>query len=216
MEKKHFFSGGQIAGMIFCFLIGIVCTVALIAAQAAKATMPVEVLIPASGLSNSVFDAQNSIYQPDADFPIEYRFEHLSEVVDVPDRQTAAMGNGTFWRIADGFYIYATEGKRAGLADAVFAEATPILLAGAVGENTSGQLVESEKGYLNGREYNYVVFDILCSTDEAKKEAYIIGYLYEDSESGYSVFLSCITDDISTNGLRNAQIVAQKEATLLH
>ena len=178
--------------------------------------MPIDIVIPESGLSDSIFDAQNGVYEADADFSIEHQFEHLSDVVDVPDRQSATMGNGTFWKIADGFYIYISEGKRASFAESVFSETAPILLTGAGSKDASGELVKSDRGYLNGREFNYVVFDVSCSVDDKTKEAYIIGYLYEDSESGYSTLLACVTEDISSSGLLNAQIIAQKEATLLH
>ena len=216
MEKKRFFTGTQIAGIIIFILVGLTCTSGLIMAQIAKASMPIQIVIPASGLSDSIFDAQNSVYEADADFPVEHQFEHLSDVVDVPNRQTAMMGNGTFWRITDGFYVYISEGKRSSFADAVFSETAPILLTGADKKSTDGQLVKSEKGYLNGREFDYVVFDIICNVGEKTTEAYIVGYLYEDSESGYSTLIACVTEDISTNGLLNAQIIAQKEATLLH
>lgn len=112
MEKKRFFTGAQVAGIIIFILVGVACTVGLTMAQIAKASIPVQIVIPASGLSDSVFDAQNSVYEADADFPLEHEFEHLSDVVDVPNRQTATMGNGTFWRITDGFYVYISEGKR--------------------------------------------------------------------------------------------------------
>lgn len=216
MEKKRFFTGTQIAGIIIFILVGLTCTIGLIMAQIAKASMPIQIVIPASGLSDSIFDAQNSVYEADADFPVEHQFEHLSDVVDVPNRQTAMMGNGTFWRITDGFYVYISEGKRSSFADAVFSETAPILLTGADKKSTDGQLVKSEKGYLNGREFDYVVFDIICNVGEKTTKAYIVGYLYEDSESGYSTLIACVTEDISTNGLLNAQIIAQKEATLLH
>ena len=62
-----------------------------IAAQIAKASMPIDIVIPESGLSDSIFDAQNGVYEADADFSIEHQFEHLSDVVDVPDRQSATM-----------------------------------------------------------------------------------------------------------------------------
>ena len=216
MDKKRFFTSGQIAGIVICILLGVACTVGLVAAQIAKASMPIDIVIPESGLSDSIFDAQNGVYEADADFSIEHQFEHLSDVVDVPDRQSATMGNGTFWKIADGFYIYISEGKRASFAESVFSETAPILLTGAGSKDASGELVKSDRGYLNGREFNYVGFDVSCSVDDKTKEAYIIGYLYEDSESGYSTLLACVTEDISSSGLLNAQIIAQKEATLLH
>ena len=86
MEKKRFFTGTQIAGIIIFILVGLTCTIGLIMAQIAKASMPIQIVIPASGLSDSIFDAQNSVYEADADFPVEHQFEHLSDVVDVPNR----------------------------------------------------------------------------------------------------------------------------------
>ena len=85
MEKKRFFTGTQIAGIIIFILVGLTCTIGLIMAQIAKASMPIQIVIPASGLSDSIFDAQNSVYEADADFPVEHQFEHLSDVVDVPN-----------------------------------------------------------------------------------------------------------------------------------
>ncbi|MBS6580659.1 MAG: hypothetical protein KH357_13745, partial [Clostridiales bacterium] len=78
MEKKRFFTGIQIAGIIIFILVGLTCTIGLIMAQIAKASMPIQIVIPASGLSDSIFDAQNSVYEADADFPVEHQFEHLS------------------------------------------------------------------------------------------------------------------------------------------
>ena len=37
MDKKRFFTSGQIAGIVICILLGVACTVGLVAAQIAKA-----------------------------------------------------------------------------------------------------------------------------------------------------------------------------------
>ena len=36
MDKKRFFTSGQIAGIVICILLGVVCTVGLVAEQIAK------------------------------------------------------------------------------------------------------------------------------------------------------------------------------------
>ena len=58
MDKKRFFTSGQIAGIVICILLGVACTVGLVAAQIAKASMPIDIVIPESGLSDSIFDSQ--------------------------------------------------------------------------------------------------------------------------------------------------------------
>ena len=49
MDKKRFFTSGQIAGIVICILLGVACTVGLVAAQIAKASMPIDIVIPESG-----------------------------------------------------------------------------------------------------------------------------------------------------------------------
>lgn len=216
MEKKRFLSTAQKIGIVLFLLLGIGCAFALNIAQNARALIPETVNIPASGLSDSVFDAQNGVYQADAEFPIAYSLNHIGFVVDVPDCPEAAIGNGKFWKVTDGFYVYITEGKRSEMTDNIFSEVAPVLLPDAGDENISGELIHSERGYLNGQEYTYAVFSVKCSVDGKTKDAYVVGYLYEDSESGFSAFFSCVTEEISSTALTNAQIIAQKEATLMH
>lgn len=187
----------------------------LLIAQSAARSIPTVVTIPSGGLSDSVFDAQNSVYEADAEFPVQYDFIHINASVDVPELNSAVMGKGEVWKVSDGFYIYITEGSNSDFPEQFYSEIAPVLLAGADEEKTTGEIIHSERGYLNGFELTYVVLKVSAAVDEKSAQAYVVGYLYEDDSSGYSAFISCATQTMTTAGLSNAQIVAEKEVTLM-
>lgn len=212
-EKKSFFSTGQIAVLAVTAIAMVILIGMLAMAQTAKSAMPTEINVPSGNLSDSVFEAQNRVYEADADFPVQYALTHLNAIVDVPDVQNAAIGNGKVWKLNDGFYIYITEGKSSDFPASFYSELAQVFVAGADETNVTGEILKTEQGYLNGIALSYVVIQMDIVKDGATSTAYVAGYLYADSESGYSAFVSCTV--LNSSNLASAQIVAEKEITLL-
>ena len=208
------FTAGQLIAAAVCLICALACFVFFRLGSLAMASVPEALVIPEGKLGDTVFDAQNSRYSGDTDYPVVKLIDGTGYQTDVPNATSAIVGNGTFYRLSDNYYIYITTyDETATAVAAVCSEVTPALHPGAAAENARCGVSKEGHGYYNGYEVTYLVL-ALSVTDQEVVDDVVIGYEYADPESGKTVFLGAVTRTISTKSLAKAQELAAHEVEL--
>lgn len=209
------FTRWQIVAIALCLIGAVISFVFFRLGSIALASIPETTRIPDGRLGDTIFDAQNSNYTPDAEYPGAYYFSKTGYMVDVPAVTSAVVDNGTFFRLSDNYFVYLTSYDEVGMAaDACCREVAPALVPGAVEDNAECTEAYKAHGYYNGYEVTYLVYTLDITAYEQTSRAAIIGYEYEEKESGKVLFFGAVTRNISTKSLAYTQRLASHEVDL--
>ena len=208
------FAVWQVVTIIICLVGAVISFTLFQLGNKALAAIPEKVYLPASGLGDTVFDAQNTSYQADSDFPTALYISGTKYMTDVPAVTSAVVGNGNFYRVSDPYYIYVTTFDDGGADAAITNEVAPVIRPGAEAGDAACENVVTERGYLNGYEVTYLVYTLKVTREEKESNAVVAGYVYHDDISGKDICLCGITTVITTSGLKYARDLAAHEVGL--
>ena len=209
------FSTWQLVAAALCLVCALVCYVFFRLGSLALASLPEDIIMPEGGLGDTVFDAQNTAYTPDAEYPGVKLIDGTGYQTDVPDVTSAVVGAGTFYRLTDNYYIYITTyAESGGAKDACCSEVIPALHPGTAADGASCEVSKEDHGYYNGYEVTYQILSLSVEGHGKQGWDVVIGYEFADQESGKVVFLGAVTRSVSTGSLLKTQKLAAHEVEL--
>lgn len=157
----------------------VVMVVCLVLGVATKNVQKEEVLIfPESGLSDSIFDSQNTYYEENESLPYRYEVSVVPYAIDVPTEVSAEVDTGVSYMINDTDFIFITEYTKK--------DDLPTLVASQLGKayvmeldlnNCAMEEISTDTGYYNGYEMFYHAYKAQFADAEMNGTyAYIMGY----------------------------------------
>ena len=129
---------------------------------------PEEVMyvMPESGLSQSLFDSQNMVYQPVEGYSKEHLFKQMPFSIDTVDGPSAYTGNGTVYNSGDYYFYYSECDEAAVVTEVVKNEMTDVLLLAGDKSMTNISILKQDKGYINGCEADYYIMEVMAYRGE--------------------------------------------------
>lgn len=167
--------------MTLTFLCIMVFTMAYVASRtynaAVMAAMPFTA--PASGLSSSLFEAQNSEYLENESLPLIYNYGSVPNVCNIPRWKYVSVNNGTILIAPDSSrFIYLTECTNDEVDYTIKTELTPAYMSAADVSKSTLDTYASDRGYYNGYDVIYIAQKLTVTDGNRDRELYVLSYVY--------------------------------------
>lgn len=203
--------GGKIA-VILAFPTAIICLAVYLLCIIYEPIEVEETQLPAGGLSDSIFDAQNMNYESSSAFHNRHRFQLIPYTIDVLDGDVATVGYGnTYDSNTYKIYISESEGDIS-TTKKVQDELTSVLSIHADTSATRVDYLLEESGYKNGC---FVKYSVCRVTTEDAVERYLVLYRLSLDVSQYDtendIYVGCIVNQFTTSDLAAAMNIASAE-----
>lgn len=156
---------------------------------------PEEKVLPASGLSDSIFESQNTSYVENPDLPQKLKFKTIPYTIDVPSVAGAVVDEGNIYKVSDSIYLYITEFNplEKYLQNAVTAELGKALLMNYNNELTQMSSAAEEDGFINGYGAVYKILDMTVTDSTQLVPSTTIGYEISVPEYDNKIFVSVVS-----------------------
>ncbi len=194
-EKKH-----PYMGIVFLMVLTILALstsiVAYVAASsynnAVAAAAPFSA--PNSGLSQSLFVAQNSEYVENAKYPLTYNFGTIPYICSVPRLQYINMGNGVVMNSNGDFFLYITECDNDAIISTCIEELSPAIMSSADPEKTEITSYGTDRGYFNGFDVAYMAQEMVVNNADGsrKNTVYTLSYVFPVENMNRSAVLTVV------------------------
>ena len=145
----------------------------------------VELRVPASGLTQTLFDSQNMEYKALSGFPIKHTFTSMPFTIDTLEGQSAKVGNGMVYNSGDYFLFYSEMTDAEQVVDVIKEELTDVLLLAGEKERTLVEVKTQERGYVNGCEATYYIALVTAYRGEESATASLCVYSLKVNEDIY-------------------------------
>lgn len=164
---------------------------------------PETIEYPGSGLSGSIFDVQNTKYVPNSSFTAQYKYKNISYILDVPDRTSAVVDDGSVWKLSDAFYIFTSEIPfNEEINTAIGHQLGKALLLDCDDNRTLFDEIKDESGYRNGFGALYQVKKMYLSNGTESKECVVMLYLIELPSENEDVIIGTLCTEESNQNIR--------------
>ena len=195
------------ASAIICGVLAVVCVVCWGVLGAFAVPPEVEVSLPPSGLSDSVFDLQNMTYEKTAGLTDTVRLGQSGYVADAAPGSEARVGEATL-RSASGFlFLYAAAGEGTGTQALISQPITEVLSPGADPLSATVEVLDAASGNLHGSTAEYGLYRISAGGKTGYVSLYRLSP-YGKEDAG-DLILACMVRDYSTESLANANAFAR-------
>ncbi|MBR3082651.1 MAG: hypothetical protein IKH06_07360 [Clostridiales bacterium] len=191
-EKKHpYLLWGILLVITVMLLSGVI--VAYVASrsynEALAAAAPFSA--PDSGLSQSLFVAQNTEYKESSDYPLAYHFGSFPYVCNIPDRKYVKLGNGIVANDKIRFF-YATECDNDSISTTFIDELSYAVLSTADKSRTEMVTVGTDRGFFNGFDVAFMAARFTVYDENRESEVYTISYIFPIENTGKSAIMTIV------------------------
>lgn len=208
---------GKRLAIVFLILAGISMIIFSLFLRTVQANVPDALMLPASGLSQSVFEQQKSGYVADpSGYPLTYAYEKSGYLLDVANYEQAVVNKSLFQKLGNGFLLYAAEAETAEISRKVLGDVVTVLDSGSDTSLTAGELLYGDSGYLYGMQLTYMVYQITYGRSLASlNREYMVAYMMDVPDTGQTLIMSVMTPVCSTETLATAANYCRRELTKL-
>lgn len=180
----------------------------------------VSVLIPNSGLSQSVFDTQNMTYSTVADYTAKHTFKNVPFTIDTVLSQSAKLGNGEVYNSGEYYFYYSDMDKNEDIGSVLVNELTDVLLLGGDKESTTISTVFTDNGYINGCEGVFYILNMTACRDSSVVNGSLCIYELNVHDAIYDgdrkLLVGCLTiGDVAVNTYENLCTLAYANVATL-
>lgn len=168
--------------------------------------------LPESGLSDSIFDAQNMLYASVDGLNVKREFSMIPYTIDVVEGKCAVVNKGVIYE-SGAYRLYVSESEGGvSTTEKLKQELTSVLSINASSANTTVSYLLEESGYKNGCYAEYSVSEIM--TQDGVK-SYLVLYRLSIDRSIYEtendIYVGCLTNQYTTKELLNARALASAQ-----
>lgn len=168
----------------------------------------IEVSLPSGQLSDDLFVAQNTKYQPDKNLPLTIDLNFAPYSIDIFDANAAKVGNSTIIYIDAATNLYLSETPYEDYHSVLLSEYAKAIYLDA-DMSTSGYLNLFETdGYIDGFKAKFFVDKLKICNASGSREVYVPGYVLNIPEYTDYVVIAVPTLMYDTTTLSNCEIIA--------
>ncbi|MBQ7065920.1 MAG: hypothetical protein IJN92_03790 [Lachnospiraceae bacterium] len=158
-------------------VLGVMLWILVYVLNIANKGRPENVQYPASGLTKSIFDSQNTTYTKQSYLGETYSLTNLPYTLDMPTAERADVGEGAVYYVPGKVYIYLleilkTESETSYLKE----EFGKAVMIDSIREKSILQNSYTDKGYLNGFSVKYLVDTLSVTNGMETAHAYMTVY----------------------------------------
>lgn len=188
-----------ILSSIVAFVLGILTITVFYFAS----LQPEQIEYPGSGLSGSIFDVQNTEYVPNSSFSAQYKYKNISYILDVPDRTSAVVDDGSVWKLSDAFYVFTSEIPfNAEINTIIGHQLGKALLLDCDDNRTLFDEIKEESGYRNGFGSLYQIKKMYLSNGTESRECVVMLYLIELPSENEDVLIGTLCTTETNQNIR--------------
>ncbi|MCR5338211.1 MAG: hypothetical protein K6E75_06610 [Lachnospiraceae bacterium] len=175
--------------------------------------IPKELEFPESGLSQSIFDSQNTKYTPDAALNGKHYFSRSPYSVDVATTDAAKVSEyGMVYKISDTMYFYMTEFAQGTNVESVIrSELSQAVMIDADASMTAIDNYVYDEGYLNGFKGDYYIDGMTVTNGTRSASVYLVGYTLTITDKtldhGYKMFTGVMLANSDTQSYASAKSI---------
>ncbi len=136
--------------IVLCSVFAVLFLVLYIVLGFFKPVIVDELVYPASGLSQSVFDSQNMVYVQTDGYVNKHYFRKVPYTIDTASGARAGIGDGAFYESEPYYFYYSELGIKEDMVSVLKEEMTDILSITANEADTVVEILKEEQGYING------------------------------------------------------------------
>lgn len=183
-------------------------------------TEEVAVVMPSSGLSQSVFDTQNMTYTSVEGYTEKHSFKNVPFTIDTVPSQSAKIGEGEIYSSGEYYFYYSDMEKDADISSTLINELTDVLLLGGDKNRTTVSMVSKENGYINGCEGVFYILNIVACRDKSVVNGSLCVYELDVNSQIYDgerkLLVGCLTiGDVMANTYENICTLAYSDIMTL-
>lgn len=189
-----------ILGIIAVFLFGFYLYLSGVNKQ-----IPRELVYPESGLSQNIFDSQNTKYHSVSGYNDRRNFKQCPYSFDIAKTDSAKVSDyGRIFRVSDSMYFYTTEyGKDENIETILRNELSQAVMIDSNSSMTAIHNLVYDEGYLNGFKADYYIDCMTVTNGTRTASVYITGYaltITDDSiDHGYRMFVGVMSGQNTTD-----------------
>lgn len=179
--------------------------------SAVNKQIPRPVEYPKSGMSQSIFEAQNTKYVQNSGLTQKHTFTHCPYSVDITDSDVAKVSDtGAVYKLSDSMYFYITEFQSGTNIESVIKSELPqAVMIDSNADMTGIDNYIYEEGYLNGFKGDYYIDCMTVTNGTRTSSVYITGYALTITDTtldhGYKMFLGVMAAKSDTDTYNNAK-----------
>lgn len=168
-------------------------------------TIPKELVYPESGLSQSIFDSQNTKYRQIDNYTRTDTFTMCPYSYDIADADMARVSDyGRIYKVSDSMYFYTTEYKKEENIDTIMRnELSQAVMVDSNKEMTAVDNIIHDEGYLNGFKADYLIDSMTVTNGTRTVCVYITGYILtitdKEDDHGYRMFVGVMSGGNDTD-----------------
>lgn len=168
-------------------------------------SIPKDLVYPDSGLSQSIFDSQNTKYNSNPNYTKTASFSNCPYSYDIAPTDSAKVSElGKIYRISDSMYFYTTEYKKDENIESILRN--ELSQAVMVDSNSSMTAIDNyvyDEGYLNGFKADYYIDGMTVTNGSRTVSVYITGYALTITDPsydhGYKMFIGVMAGGNDTD-----------------
>jgi len=166
--------------------------------------IPRELVYPDSGLSQNIFDSQNTKYTAVSGYNDRRNFKQCPYSFDIAKTDSAKVSDfGRIFRVSDSMYFYTTEyTKDENIETVLRNELSQAVMIDSDSSMTAINNVVYDEGYLNGFKADYYIDCMTVTNGSRTASVYITGYaltITDDSlDHGYRMFVGVMSGQNTT------------------
>lgn len=191
---------------IACCVLALACVLCWLVLDLRGAGMPGEVVFPASGLDDSIFELQNMVYEKQSG---------LSESVtvgaylaDAPSGKSAQVGKSTLVLGSGYYFLYSSIAEGAGAEGVIASSYSGVLSPQADPLAASAERLDGASGNLHGCGAEYGLYAVTAGSGETGYAAVFTLKPY-GAQDGERLVIGCMTTAYDTAQLANAHALAR-------
>lgn len=200
---------------ILCIILSIIAVMllgvyAFLSGVNKQIPRPVE--YPKGDLSQSIFDAQNTKYEPNSSLTEKHYFAYSPYSVDMMPTEAVKLSDvGRVYKLSENrTYFYITEYENGTSVESVIRNELPqSVMIDANVEMTAIDKITYEEGYRNGFKADYYIFCMTVTNGTRTSSVYMTAYtltITDDAlEHGHKMFLSVVSTENSTTAFESAK-----------
>lgn len=161
--------------------------------------IPKELEFPASNMSQSIFDSQNTKYVQNAAFTGKHIFTDCPYMIDVAETDKAKVSDvGVVYKVSESMYFYVTEfEKETNIESVLRAELPQAVMIDSNAEMTAIDNYVYDEGYVNGFKGDYYIDCMTVTNGTRTASVYITGYALtitdQELDHGHKMFVGIVS-----------------------